>query len=536
MKQLLFIGFSTLSITAMGQSIDEAKQLLYYDRYQSAEQVLQQVMQKEEDLEESPAYYLLTGLYLETDKVEKAKTLLEPKASQLLSANPLNRVAYGNLLLAEGKTAEARAQFEDALKDSKRKDEEVLMAIAAAQVENDKGDAAYALQVLNEIKEKKINARSLTLKGDAYRKMGQGSEAAKAYMEALIKDEKYAEAAYKLGKIYLTQQNTDMFLKYFNQAITADPKYAAAYYELYYHYYFRDVNKAKEYLDSYIANTDKTVEHNYMITDLMYASSKYPEAIRGAQEILQQEGDKARPRIYKLLAYSYDASGDSTSAMQNLEQYFQKEVDSNLVAKDFDLKAKLLAKTGDTANAMQAWERAISMDTVKEYKIEYMQQLAQLAKEQNNRSGEAKWLGQIYQTKEDPNNLDIYNWGLAHYAAQEFPVADSVFGIYTSKYPDQIYGYYWRAKSRAQIDTTMEQGLAVEDYKKVIEIAEKDVEKNKSLLLQSYGYLGAYEANARKDYPAALGWFEKILAVQPDNADAQRFAEILKKWIAEGKK
>ena len=68
----------------------------------------------------------------------------------------------------------------------------------------------------------------------------------------------------------------------------------------------------------------------------------------------------------------------------------------------------------------------------------------------------------------------------------------------------------------------------------MIEIAEKDVEKNKSLLLQAYGYLGAYEANVKKDYPAALGWFEKILAVQPDNADAERFAGILKKWISDG--
>ena len=81
----------------------------------------------------------------------------------------------------------------------------------------------------------------------------------------------------------------------------------------------------------------------------------------------------------------------------------------------------------------------------------------------------------------------------------------------------------------------MELGLAVNDYKKVAEIAAADKEKNKSLLIQAYGYLGAYEANVSKDYQAALGWFEKILEVQPDNSDAQKFADILKKWIEEGK-
>ena len=178
-------------------------------------------------------------MYLENDDIEKAKSLLEPNAASLAAAHPLNRVAYGSLLLNQDKLAEARAQFDAALKESKRKDEAVIKAVAKAQVENEKGDAAYALQVLDEIKEKKIDAEVLSLKGDAYRKLKQGSESAKAYMEALIKNDKYAEAAFKLGKIYLTQQNTEMFLKYFNQAIEADPKYAAAYYELYYYYYFQ---------------------------------------------------------------------------------------------------------------------------------------------------------------------------------------------------------------------------------------------------------------------------------------------------------
>ncbi len=272
-----------------------------------------------------------------------------------------------------------------------------------------------------------------------------------------------------------------------------------------------------------------------MKMDLMYASAKYDEAISGANAILEKEGEQAKPRLYKLLAYSYDAKGDSTKAFELLNTYLAREVDSNLVAKDFDLQAKLYKKMDQDSLAAIAWEKAVAMDTVENYKLEYMQQMAQMFKENNDRSKEAKWLGKIFETKKDPNNLDLYNWGLAHYAAAEFKQAESVFGKYTEKYPDQVYGYYWKAKSLAQIDTTMELGLAVNDYKKVAEIAATDKEKNKSLLIQAYGYLGAYEANISKDYQAALGWFEKILEVQPDNSDAQKFADILKKWIEEGK-
>lgn len=530
MRRFLIAGLTIITGSAMAQSVEEAKQHLYYDRLQSAEEVLQKVLTQDKE-----AYYWLAEVYLEDKKVDKAKSLLNSSAD-ILSAHPLNKVAYGSVLLAENNPAEAKAQFDQAIKDANRKTEQdVLKAIARAHVEIKAGDANTALSLLSQIKEKSMDAEAITLRGDAFRKLNQGSEAAKAYMEALIKNDKYALAAYNLGKIYMTQQNSEMFLKYFNQAIAADAKYAAAYYELYYYYYFRDVNKASEYLDLYVQHTDPSMEHQYMKTDLMYASAKYDDAIAGANSILDKEGEEARARLYKLLAYSYDAKGDSLKAFELLNTYFAKEIDSNIVAKDYDLQAKLYKKMNQDSLAALAWEKAVSIDTVEQYKLEYMQQLAQLSKENNDRSAEAGWLGKIFETKKDPNNLDLYNWGLAHYAAAEYQQADDVFGKYTDKYPDQVYGFYWRAKSRAQIDTTMEQGLAIEDYKKVAEIAEADKEKNKSLLIQAYGYLGAYEANVSKDYQAALGWFEKILVVQPENGDAIKFAEILKKWIQEGK-
>jgi tetratricopeptide (TPR) repeat protein len=132
--------------------------------------------------------------------------------------------------------------------------------------------------------------------------------------------------------------------------------------------------------------------------------------------------------------------------------------------------------------------------------------------------------------------MDIYNWGLAHYAAQEYQKADSVFGLYISKYPNQVYGYYWKARSDALIDTTMALGMAIPYYTKVIELASARPEENKNILIQAYGYLGAYAANVKKDYPNALQQFEQILVLQPGNADAIRFRDILKKWVEAGKK
>ena len=77
----------------------------------------------------------------------------------------------------------------------------------------------------------------------------------------------------------------------------------------------------------------------------------------------------------------------------------------------------------------------------------------------------------------------------------------------------------------------MESGLAIPYYEKVIEMASADTVQNKSLLIQAYGYIGAYYANVKKDYDMALANFDKILQLDADNADAIRYRDILLKWV-----
>ena len=50
------------------------------------------------------------------------------------------------------------------------------------------------------------------LMGDAYRKLIDGGNAVTSYQKALAIDPKLAEAKYKIGKIYLTQNNKEFFL------------------------------------------------------------------------------------------------------------------------------------------------------------------------------------------------------------------------------------------------------------------------------------------------------------------------------------
>jgi Tfp pilus assembly protein PilF len=65
--------------------------------------------------------------------------------------------------------------------------------------------------------------------GINYLKMGgeNGGEAVKAYQEAISRDPKNAKALYRIGKIYQSQNNKDLFEQNFNNAIAADPNFHA---------------------------------------------------------------------------------------------------------------------------------------------------------------------------------------------------------------------------------------------------------------------------------------------------------------------
>jgi tetratricopeptide (TPR) repeat protein len=129
----------------------------------------------------------------------------------------------------------------------------------------------------------------------------------------------------------------------------------------------------------------------------------------------------------------------------------------------------------------------------------------------------------------NPNQTDLYNWGYAHYQAGNYGIADSIFcNVYETKYPDEIYGYLWCARSKQAQDTTMEQGLAVDAYKMLAEKAMTiDSSKFKNQAIQANFYLVQYYNDVKKDKQTAVSYIDKVLEIDPANADAIRIREIL---------
>lgn len=539
----LLLSVTCIGGKVMAQTVEQGKQLLYYEKYKSAQDAFEKVLAANPNNIDAVYWLGQTMIHRkDTRDTAGAKALYQ----KMLTTNgnaPLLLVGMGHVELLYGNTTDSRQRFETAISLTKEKDVNVLNSVGYANVDAKAGDANYAILKLNLAVETKHfnNAETYVLLGDAYRKLLDGGNAVTNYNKALGLDPKLAEAKMKIGIIYLTQNNRDYFLPAFEEAIKVDPAYAPAYQQLFMYWYFRDVNKASGYLDKYLANSDPGPEAEYLKADMLYASSKFADARARAQQLISQLDGKVIPRMYRMVAYTSDTLGDLSAAKEAMTNFFSKAdtssergLDYKILPTDYEEFAKIYAKMPDSASQSQAfpyYSLAIGLDTVPENKEKYANEGLVLAKKLGNKQAAAMLSGAMYAASKNPSNSDLFKYGMANYSAGNYKKADSLFcGIYESKYPDQIYGYLWCAKSKqAQDDSTNSQGLAVDAYEKLAKFARSipDSAKYKDQTVAAYYYLASYYNDIKKDKPKAVEYMQKVLEVDPSNATARQIIEQL---------
>lgn len=518
------------------QSVADGKKFLYYERYQSAKDAFQKVLASNPN--DVDATYWLGQTLLNAPSGTRDSAAAAALYQKALSTNgnaPLLLAGMGQILLMQGKKDEARQQFETALNLSKGKDVDVFNAIGIANVKAKAGDPTYAIEKLNQATQVKKfhDPDTYLIMGDAYRKLIDGGNAVTSYNKALELNPKLAASKTKIGRVYLTQNNPDYFLPAFEEATQLDPAYAPAYFELFYYWYFRDVNKAGGYLDKYIANTDQGPETEYIKTDYTYAKGDFAGAKTHAQQLITQYADKVNPRMYRMLAYTSDTLGDPNAARDAMDTFLQKADSEDIKPQDYEELAKIYSKIpGSDSLVYLNYNLAIDRDTSAVEKAKLIQNAANLAKASGNKHLQAQWLGKAYSIDKNPSARDLYNWAYAHYQAGDYATADSLFcGVYIPKYPDQIYGYLWCARSKQAQDTTMEKGLAVDAYKtlavKAIELDTTAEKTYKTSAIVANFYLVSYYNDIAKQKDTAIYYVDKVLEIDPTNENAINVKKIL---------
>jgi len=537
------------------QSVDDGKRFLYYQRYQSAKDAFQKALTAKPN--DGETTFWLGQAELGLGDSAGAKDLYQ-KAVQASANDPWLLVGVGEIELKDNNTADARNRFETAISLSKAKDPAILNAVARANIDAHAGDANYAIEKLTQAidKEKKHpQASTFVNLGDAYAKLIDGGNAVTNYNNALLADPKYAAAHYATGLIYETQKNPTQYVPEFEAAIASDPNYAPAYYELYIHYFSRDVEKSKEYLQKYSAITDPGPKLDIANAEILYASQHYQDAIDKSKALLNTVPNNAKPHLYKLMAYTYYELKDFANAKTSIDLFLANPTDiyvnpPTIAPKNYLEASEIYFHDNASSDSVFSFlKKAIALDTIPANKVTYMQTAASLSDSVGDPVAKAYWMGQIYQNNPTPTNVDLYNWGSQLFTAADsvrakdvsktgksnvlYQQTDSVFGVYSTKYPDQVYGYYWRARANWALDTNLEKGLANPYFEKMTQVANASKDSatfSEQVKLADQYFIQFYVK--KKDYKNALEYCNRYLVLDPANDQVKRYRDVLAKYVS----
>src|SRR5450432_1591369 len=414
----LILAIGCISSSVKAQTLEQGRQFLYYDRFQSAQAAFEKVLAANPNNIDAVYWLGQTMIHRrDTRDTAGAKALYQ----KMLATNgnaPLLLAGIGHVELLYGDKTDSRQRFETAISLTKEKDINVLNAVAYANIDAKAGDPNYAIQKLNiAIQIKRFNdPETYVLLGDAYRRLLDGGNAVLNYQKALGIDPKLAEAQMKIGIVYLTQNNREFFLPAFESAVTLDPAYAPAYEQLFLYWYLRDVNKASGYLDKYAANSDQGPDLEYMKAGMMYVSGKVAESRTRAQELIGQYGANVNPRMYKLVAFASDSLGDYTAAREAMASFFAKADSTIYLATDYEEYARIYGRLQDSATrsmAFQYYIKAIAADSMEADKRKFASEGLDLAKLLHNKQAAALISGAVYNSLKNPDNSDLFKYGTA---------------------------------------------------------------------------------------------------------------------------
>ena len=176
-------------------------------------------------------------------------------------------------------------------------------------------------------------------------------------------------------------------------------------------------------------------------------------------------------------------------------------------------------------------DKAVQLDSIETNKVNYLKAMAQVYESQKKFKEAAEWYNKILAVKKNPGKTDMYYAGYNYFRGADYPASVGVFTKYTEKFPEDVFGYYMIGKANGAIDSTGEQGLAAPFYQKVIELGEKeaDKEKVKNQLIGAYKYFIEYQYNQKKDQAGALQYVDKALALDPSDEQLVANRELISK-------
>lgn len=556
MKKSVALMFAAVfAVQCLTAQVAEGIKLLHYEKNKSAKEVLQK--NYDANSKDPQAIYWLgqaflagNGIEVSKEDVAAAKALYQ-KGLQELGSDAWLLVGMGHVELREGGDLNsAKQKFEQAItattetkgKNKGKPNAGILTAIGRANADGDSkmGDPVYGIDKLKQAGTLDLtNPDIFIYMGISYQKMGgeNGGEAVKAYTEAITRDPKSALAMFRIGKIYQSQNNVELFEQYFDNAKTADPAFPPVYFALYQYYSEKDVTRAKGYLDQYVQSADKDSRNELYQADYLFRAGKYDECLAKAKELDAAVGLKAVPRLGVVYAYNYLRKGDSLTSKKYIEEFLATAPAADIQASDYKLGVEVLTKFPGNENLASSYiEKALAVDTVKANRVAFINTAADMFGKAKSYQAQLKWMKKGMELKGDLTEFDYYKLTSSAFAAKAYDQVIEYAKPYMAAYPDkpQPYSFFKRATMASGTDTA----AIISNLNYLDSVyAKVDLEKHrKAIFLDEYFKINYYvnlfnEIKKRPDFKVTTKG-EKSPAVEEFLATCQKAIEVADKMLA----
>ncbi|HQF47576.1 MAG TPA: tetratricopeptide repeat protein [Flavobacterium alvei] len=539
--KIFSIAFLASVTSGFAQDINAAKKAIDAEQYENAKSILKSIIKANPI--DGRANFILGNVYLIQTVTDSAKIAFQRGLAGTDGAR-LNHIGLGTIDLDNGNTTAAEANFGLALKDTKKKDIEELIAIGRAYTYSTKPNFKKAIEVLN--KAKLINPNDAIVQlalGDAYIGDKNQNDAYAAYRNAFQFDPTLLRAKMQLGVLLKGAKSYDEAIKSFNEVIALNPNYGPVYRELaetYYKWGRNKPSKSAEYMqtaighyEKYLSLTDHSLHSRMRHADFLVLVKDYKALEAEANKMIEM--DKVNPRIFRYLGYSAYENGNADLAIKSLESFIANP-DNKVIAKDYMYLGTAKFKKGLSADGLSIdsnlYNSGLS-DIKKSIEID------PASVEELNEIGKKMFTAKLYKeaipvfelgttNPEDKNYIEdnIY-YGLSIYYSNtkkevkdivELQKADVAFEKVSVASPTYLDAYIYRARTNSMIGNDE---LTIKFYETYIaKISEKGPEElakptTTKKVIESYNNIAASYANT--DKAKAIEYLNKTLAIDPTN-------------------
>jgi len=375
----------------------------------------------------------------------------------------------------------------------------------------------------------KNDAETEILLGDAYLLQNQAGSAVTAYENAASMEPKNGKPHHKRGLVFVRANPVESQAA-FEKAVAVDPEFTHAYDELIDIYYQqKQVDKAIEAAEKFQKLTSDPEQNKEKLALIYVMKGDYVKANEIFNQIITKEN--VRPIIWRFHRQSLLATKTSADSLQSVrvaEEFLSKAKPEDILPKDYLELGKLyiiIKQLPDSLGIVQ-FDKALQLDP--KY-VEAAQIKAETLFKMRNYKQAVEAYEYLFTIKAKPSATDQLNLARSYSGIENYPKADTVYTKLVEQYPTNSAVVALAAGVKSNLDPNSEKWLAKSLYEKVIELATADPTKtSKKDLITAYKYMGSYYAIKENSMAKGKEYFEKVLAIDPTDKQAQEVLKAIK--------